>query len=249
MAYLEGPLVKYNRAGEHVETLKRYLSPLQDLKSYVISSDVDNETGQQIRRFDHVPPMPDGVDVIIGEILYNFRCSLDHLIWQLVLSEGQIPNNRNEFPIFNDPVDYEAKKRSKLRGVSTAVVGIVDKFQPCYSTGQNAFWWHLWYLHVLNNADKHRHLLLTRSTLGSVLRVLALQGSTPRGRYLNVPVEEGAIFFRGKFEMDVQIEPRINVVFSNAPSDVRIDLPVLNIADLIHLGVDAVFRELQSHIK
>ena len=120
MASLDGPLIKFNRAGEHVETLRRHLSPLHDLESYIIASDIDDKTGEQIRRFENVPPMPVGLEVLLGEMLYNFRCSL-HLVWQLVLSEGNTPNNRNEFPIFKDSVRYEAEKTGKLRHV----------YQPC----------------------------------------------------------------------------------------------------------------------
>ena len=58
--------------------------------------------------------MPPGLEVVIGEMVYNFRCSLDHLVWQLVLSEGATPDHRNEFPIFNDPSDYETAKKRKL---------------------------------------------------------------------------------------------------------------------------------------
>ena len=190
MASLDGPLIKFNRAGEHVETLDQQLVPLQDLKSYVIASDVDNETGEQIRRFEYVPPMPVGMEVLIGEMLYNFRCSLDHLVWQLVLSEGNTPNNRNEFPIFKDPVRYEAEKTGKLRGVSNAIIGIVDKLQPCNSTGIDDYWKPLWDLQVLNNADKHRHLLLTRRALNPNIRVSGLYREPPEshGYHEGLPV-------------------------------------------------------------
>ena len=250
MASLDGPLIKYTRARQHVETLKGYLLPIENLESYVIVSDIDNDTGEQIRRFEDVPSMPDGVDVIIGEMLYNYRCSLDYLIWQLVLSEGNDPTERNEFPIFDNPTRYKAEKGRKLQGVSSAVVRIVDALQPCNSTGPDDYWKWLWYLHSLNNADKHRHLLLTRGTLGGVLRISGFfDGRTPSGHYLDVPVEKGAIFFRGKFDMDMNIEPRISVVFSNAPPDIRTDLPVLNIALLIKASVDVVFERLSSHVK
>ena len=97
MASLDGPIAKFNRAREHVETLRRNLEPFRDLNSYVIASDIDDETGEQIRRFDAVPPMPTGLEVIIGEMLYNLRCSLDHLVWQLdTWSQSQVkPRGRS----------------------------------------------------------------------------------------------------------------------------------------------------------
>ena len=250
MASLDSPLIKYNRAQEHVETLRQHLLPLEYLESYVIASDIDNQTGEQIRRFEHVPPMPVGMDVLIGEMLYNFRCSLDHLVWQLVLSEGNIPNRLNEFPIFKDPARYEAQKAGKLRGVSDAVRTIIDQLQPCYSAPPGDYWWYLWYLQVLNNADKHRHLLLTRRDLGKIAFVSGSFGNRiPRGGYLDVPVENGAIFFRGEQNVEMNVRPRTNVFFGNAPPDIRKDISIEAIISNIYGAVDVVFSRLRSHVK
>ena len=248
MASLDSPITKYNRAREHVETLRGQLLPLSNLDSYAIAPDIDSKTGDQIRRFDHVPPMPGGIDVLIGEMLYNFRSSLDNLLWQLVLSEGNTPTNRSEFPIFKDSARYEAGKKGKLGGVSNAVATIIDRLQPCYSTGEMDYWKFLWDLQVLNNADKHRHLLLTRRSLGPTLRVSGQFGKhIPKGAYLDVPVETGAVFFRGEPNVDMKVEPRIDVFFSNAPPD--ISLPVQNTIDLIFGSVHEVFHRLRSHVK
>jgi len=249
MASLDSPITKYNRAREHVETLRRNLEPLRDLDTYVITRDIDDKTGEQIHRFDDVPPMPMGLEVLIGEMLYNFRCSLDHLVWQLVLSEGITnPDQRNEFPIFDDSVDYEAAKKRKLRGVSDTVRAIIDSLQPCYSTGANDYWKWLWYLHRLNNADKHRHLLLTRRALAPIQRVSNFGNKITKVAFFNVPVEKGAIFFRGEPNVNMKVEPSIKVFFSNAPSDIRQDLPIENIIDLIYGAVDEAFRRLRVHV-
>lgn len=248
MASLDSPITKYNRAEEHVQTLRQHLSPLRDLNSYVIASHIDSETGDQIRRFDQVPPMPDGLDVLLGEMLYNFRCSLDHLVWQLVLSEGNTSTTRNEFPIFLDSARYEAEKGSKLQGVSNTVVTIIDRLQPCYSTGPDDYWSHLWELQVLSNTDKHRHLLLTLRTLGQ-LYVSGQFESIPRAHYLAVPVEVGAVFFRGEPNVNMNVQPTIQVLFSNAPSDIRQDLPVENIIGLISGSVGEAFGRLRHHVK
>lgn len=249
MASLDSPLTKYNRANEHVQTLRRHLSPLHDLDSYVIASDIEDKTGYQIRRFDHVPPMPDGLDVLVGETLYNFRSSLDNLLWQLVLSERNTPSTRSEFPIFNDLARYQAEKVGKLQGVSNAVHTIIDGLQPCNSTGPNDYWRFLWELQILNNTDKHRHLLLTRRIMGKIARVSGQWERIPRGQYLEAPVEKGAIFFRGEPNVKMDVRPTIGVLFSNAPSGIRDDLSVLTIIQNIQVSVDEVFRRLRSHVK
>ncbi len=249
MASLDSPRAKFDRAREQCNALSRDLSTLYDLKFYTITKEVDNATGNQIYSFTNVPPIPDDLSLRIGEMLYNFRCSLDHLVWQLVLSEGNTPTIRNEFPIFIDVGKYEAEKGNKLKGVSNAVVAIVDSLQPCYSTMTNDCWWYLWYLHELCNAEKHRHLLLTRQTLGRKLRLSWTSTKAPKARYLAVPVEVGAVFLILKPNMDVHGDPTIQILFSNTPSNVRADLPVESIISLISAAVYKVFERLSPHIK
>lgn len=251
MVSIESPLAKFNRAEQQLDALRSDLLPLGDLKSYTIIKDIDDVTREQIYSFGKVPPIPDGLGLLVGEILYNFRCSLDHLIWQLVLSEGNIPTLRNEFPIFKDLTKYNSGKRSKLKGVSNTVIPIIDALQPCNSTGDLDYWCYLWYLHELCNADKHRYLLLTRRSLRKNLRLVYISSSNriPRGVYFDAPVEDGAIFFRIEPDVDVEIHPTIDILFENAPSDIRTDLPVLNIIELIHGSVWKAFEDLRAHTK
>lgn len=248
MASIDSPLTKFNRASQHFETLNSELSNLSNINSYVITKDIDSAKGDYVYRFDKVPPLPNGLDLLIGEILYNFRCSLDHLIWQFVLSEGNIPTTRNEFPIFNSIPEYEANKGSKLKGVSNAVVAIIDSLQPCYSAEITDHWWYLWYLQILSNTDKHRYLLVTRRSLGQKVRVSGTFSGTIRGNYLTTPVENGAVFFRTKSNVDVNLKPSILISFSNPPHGVR-DLPILNHIKLIKASVGEVFSRLSPHIK
>jgi len=248
MSDITGPRVKLNRAAQQFESLDRELLALSDLKSYTVSKDVDSKTGNQIYSFADVPLIPDDLSLRIGEMLYNFRCSLDHLIWHLVVTEGNIPSIRNEFPIFNDSTKYESDKVRKLNGIPNTVVPIIDALQPCHSTGPNDYWWYLWYLHELSNADKHRHLLITRRSLGKKLRMSFTADVIPKANYLDTPVEDGATFAIVEPNVDVDIRPTIQILFDNAPSDIRKDLPVGNILNLINMSVLEVFKRLDSYI-
>ena len=66
----------------------------------------------------------------------------------------------------------------------------------------------------------------------------------PKARYFDAPVENGAIFLRIEPDVDVDVRPTIDILFSNPLSDIRIDLPVLNIAELIHGAVWHVLHTL-----
>lgn len=248
MASIESPQAKFSRASQQRDTLCRELMSLRDLNSFCITKDTQPDMGYCLYSFSKIPPIPDDIGLRIGEILYNYRCALDHLIWQLVLSAGNKPSNRNEFPIFNNIIEYEHCKGDKLKGVTDTVVAIVDALQPFNSMGEMDYWKFLWYLQILCNADKHRYLLLTRRTLANKIDFIWSGEGNPVGNYFAVPVEKGATFFRVKPDMNMQVHPRIEILFSNAPPDIMNDLPVENILGLIDMSVTEVFRQLEEHI-
>lgn len=249
MASLESPLAKLNRATEECDALRRELLTFANSNIYGITKKQDIDTGYTLYGFEDVPPLPNDVGLRLGEMLYNFRCSLDHLIWQLVLSEGNEPTSRTEFPIFNTIGEYERVKRGKLKGVSNTVISIVDSLQPCYNTGENDFLKYLWYLQVLCNADKHRHLLFTRRVLGKKIFMKWTGPDRISVEYLAGPVENGAIFLRVESNVDVDISPPIHIFFANAPSDIREDLELGSICRLVRGSVIYAFDQLKVHIK
>ena len=94
--------------------------------------------------------------IAVGEIAYNLRSALDHLIWQLVRANGECPNHRHEFPIFIDAGGYHKSVENRLRGLDDRQRGMIESFQPFQdnrSVGP-----HLWMLYKICNIDKHRHL-------------------------------------------------------------------------------------------
>jgi len=245
MASLDSPLAKLNRAREQINALRRDISTLTDLNSYCITYDIDSATGYQVYYFKKVPLIPDDFSLRIGELLYNFRCSLDHLVWQLVLSEGNVPTSRNEFPIYSIPVEYERNKRRKLQGVSPTVVSIIDNVQPFK---HDSPFKHLWSLHELCNFDKHRNLLVTVIVAPEISYGIFVN-RLPYAQIIGKSVENGAKFFMVEPDVDVKVKPKFKIVFSNSPLSVRQDLRIENIFRLIEIAVDRVFRKLSPHVK
>jgi hypothetical protein len=117
---------------------------------------------------EHVPQIfPVHMGLLLGDVVHNFRASLDHLAWALY-RRGKTPslNRWREqgvyFPITrsNDAFNYALiatkKKRSKLPGVRRADVARVRRYQP-YKSGKRGLDDHcLIVLDKLSNADKHR---------------------------------------------------------------------------------------------
>lgn len=90
----------------------------------------------------------------IGDAFHNLRASLDHLIWQLVESNGNTPTQKNAFPIGADEPEYKSLAKRYLDGVAPAAVSAIDLLTP-WRRANDA----LWLLHHLNICDKHRLLL------------------------------------------------------------------------------------------
>ena len=94
--------------------------------------------------------------VAVGEIAHNLRSSLDHLVWQIVIANGGIPDHKNAFPIALKENDYRAPSKPKLRRLTDDQRQTIEGLQPFRDDVNIGP--HLWMLHVICNIDKHRHL-------------------------------------------------------------------------------------------
>jgi len=109
--------------------------------------------------------------VICGDTVHNLRSALDHLVWQLVLSEGRKrPGSRNFFPIYTDFDDFirevrSRKKKSRpgpLEGINPKgdAWTFIEDLQPYKrrELGMDPRAHQLAVLNRLSNTDKHRTL-------------------------------------------------------------------------------------------
>ena len=159
--------------------------------------------------------------VIIGEILYNLRSALDHLVWQLVIANRQTPGRNNEFPI---AVDQEAWLRAKervLKGVSKRHKAMIGYLQP-YNGGMGLSF-AVSKLKVLNdlcNVEKHRHLIVA---------VIASSGIEPR-TFDEMPSELGDLDTRPPLEGQVKLAKiesgTILAQFNNASTPLNLSFKV-----------------------
>ena len=102
--------------------------------------------------------LPTEWPVAIGEIAYNLRSSLDHLIWQLVIHNGKTPTRNSQFPIFLDKTKYGKAAKRQVKGVGSHSRKLIEESQPFQENNRAGVY--LWILHSICNIDKHRHLNL-----------------------------------------------------------------------------------------
>ena len=151
---LEGVNAKTRRARHNLQTLE------SDMEEFC-----ENERERILDKLRELPPLivystkPDllaDYSARVGEIAYNLRSALDHLVWQLIWSNHRLPTARSEFPIFNCERKYVGASSRKLEGIGSKHAELIESFQPYHQ--DLAIGQHLWMLHLICNIDKHRYL-------------------------------------------------------------------------------------------
>lgn len=202
-ASLDGPIAKLDRAKTHLHTLHKSVGAYKRTKSHEFPvTKFDPETGEKVlslRILKH-PKNPEW-GLILGDVIHNLRAALDHLVWQLVILNGEKPRRQNAFPIIGTKSEYwevskghsESVRDYRLRGVAEDHRAFIDIVQPFIAGDdpQTA----LVHLSWLSNTDKHRVIhggfVLTEEPS---LDMLDVTTSKPGG----VPVEVGGEWGRLK---------------------------------------------------
>lgn len=108
-----------------------------------------------------LPDLPGSFAARFGDAIYNYRCALDHVAWQLVGHGSSWPLARREtfgvqFPIYSTDTDFAANRERRLPGADKAAVDFIEARHQ-YARG-NATNDALLGLASLSNDDKHREL-------------------------------------------------------------------------------------------
>ena len=221
MTALVGIHAKLRRAEQQIIEMKnesnRLCASIRDSIVREVNEDIDKQAW--IYRGE-TPNVPIELSITLGEILYNLRSSLDHLVWQLVLANGQTPGRYNEFPITTDLQKWQETKGRALKGISQRHEAMIGYLQP-YTGGINLPFdvSMLRDLNDLCNTEKHRHLILA-VMVSKGIEPLEFDDSSTRQPF------EGSVNI-GKIETDkvllqlnnanVSVEPsfKLDVGFAN----------------------------------
>jgi len=127
-----------------------------------VSNYLKTDTGERVYQLEApLEEPPARVLPIIGDALFNYRATLDHLMWALVIVSGTKPSERTQFPIVKDKNSFHDSNRGgkMLNGVSPLIKEVIECYQP-YTDVNEYDGEILGELNGLNNIDKHRHLHL-----------------------------------------------------------------------------------------
>ena len=189
MAGKPGWLLKFERAHEHFTALDVNIRDFLADHPYepVVKFNPENMQYGLGFRIKREPP-PEW-SILIGECLYNFRSSLDHLVWQLACDYSGNGDPKTQFPVFlrRDKYWKVSKKgigtdESGLRKVCLLDPGAqaeIDGLQPYNRPDGPAEGHPLWLLQNLRNEDEHRLLHVVGAAMGDADLVLRSQDGRP----------------------------------------------------------------------
>lgn len=145
------PFTKFNWANHQITDLEERIDKFYWGYPYRFHSDTDSKSDEVTYYFDGMDNLPPEILCLCGDIIHNFRASLDHLIYYLVKG----PTDKTGFPICKtaDSVAASLECREK-EGLRHEVVKIIKEAKP-YRGGTDGFW----LLHQLDIRDKHKVLI------------------------------------------------------------------------------------------
>lgn len=119
-----------------------------------VEKEIDPNTDADVYRL--TKPLlepPSKIQSTIGDVLFNYRASLDHLMSALIRISGNDPSPQTQFPIYENPTSQDNPWRgeSKLKGAKNVIKEIIEAQHMAYPLAREF----LWELHRLNNIDKH----------------------------------------------------------------------------------------------
>jgi len=245
-ATLEGCYTKLARAEQLIQELDRMNRRFFRRHTPVAEIVKHPTTGRQRLIATNVKAPPVAHSIVVGDVLYNLRSCLDHLVHQLILAHtGKEPTYRTyEFPVFVTEKKFDDNINRLLRDVSPDGVRRVRQVQPFTFARPNDT--ALYALNELGLVDKHRVPLLA-VIRGRVSAMTAEDGNTSilwAGGGHDGLVEDGAVL--ATFDSRVSPKMKLNAIaaFDMALADGPHDLPATRFLSMIR----RVVAQMLDHV-
>jgi hypothetical protein len=165
-----GPYHKLKRARDHLIDLEQYERSFFETNRPTIVIETDPMTGHQIAKVKLTVKPPEIIHVLVAEIIYHLRSSLDQIAVALGRLSASKPNvKKTYFPTGDRFKAFRADRMKKLAGVDKDLVLLVVKLKP-YGGGNDL----LRSVFPLANEDKHLELI----AMAASGQITGIQGYT-----------------------------------------------------------------------
>ena len=152
---LVDPYLKTARAKIHLDALRDSLDLFRKSEPIAVFRKDNRKSGRYEIRFK-IKDTPDELPLILGDLLYCLRSSLDQAVWCLAKLTTPYPKG-TQFPIL-DKLNSGSRKTfaAYTAGVPARAARIIESLQPYHGAEPSAHL--LWRLNRLCNIDKHRRI-------------------------------------------------------------------------------------------
>ncbi len=169
--------IKLQRADENCEHLNRIIADFvaSQRANYRITKHLEAEGAHYSFKISGQITVPHIIPILIGEVIHHLRSCFDHLVWALVIQNGEKPHSRLQFPTAKTKEDFDkAVAQGYIRGVSRDAADFIGRMQPYLVPDPKNHL--LSIIHDLDVVDKHR-VILTAAAGGAMGETLTLTGS------------------------------------------------------------------------
>jgi hypothetical protein len=218
---------KIARANVHRLDLLAEIEAHRQKRPYETRDEVEERDGVKYRVVTALNPWPPphSVGLIFGDFVHNLHAALDYLVGSM--REGG-PSGTSAFPICRTRGCFNSQKATRLDGVRSEAVRIVEGMQPYEDDGHPAReWWRrpyrpLSWLHELWNVEKHRTILLTAAFVrhefarhpgskGDPMLIGAEAAISPTESIWYLPLDRGGQLVDPPFTVGVSLAPQRGV--------------------------------------
>lgn len=223
MTELKGARLKWKRANFHLDGLvDDFIEWPRSNKYHPVLHTNDERTKLGLAVYREGDDPPDDWAVVVGEILYNYRCALNHGLYELVarrtLTDPPEHAGKIQFPVANTPKRFAGAIGGKQLGAlgdDSAVKDAIEGLQSYRDIPDDGHPHGLDLVHILNNADKHRLLLVVSANV-AILKDFKIEGLN-----VDLPANEeiGISINPGPFEEETTFLLLMEADFPFAPED------------------------------
>ena len=213
---------KLARARRHFQKLDEFSTELRRNNPGYGRQEYNHQLGQYEFHSRDDWNLPEGIEVVLGDFFHNARSALEHLACAL----ARRPTRDTGFPIFENPTKFACFAGKQMTSMKPSAKSLIKRFQP-YERPDGLY--SLWWLHELNNVDKHRSLLLVTLNVAGAAGTGGFDSNVPVN-FPNKPLKRDEIFMIAKapFEPDRQYNylPIGQIGIADAPVHNRLALHV-----------------------
>lgn len=215
---LADPYLKTSRAKEHLDALREELRVFYESKPYQFFTNCDL-ANRRYRIRCELEDTPDHIPLILGDVFYCLRSSLDQLAWCLAKLTVSYPRG-TQFPILGERDDGRFTRQTT--GVPAEAAAIIESLQPYNGRDAAAIRSHLlWRLNLMSNIDKHRRIPVHSSNVQFMFpEAIARVAEFENGDVMSIPLNK----VPPKTKMPTEPDVSFHVIFGDSFEGIECDV-------------------------